>query len=312
MKKFGNGANAINQTMKYNIRGWLEKLSSEVFEMQLRYNTPLLAGTKASYSGNITEWEWTQKTGQADRANTYTFSYDSLYRLNETRQYIAGNLNNQYVEKGIRYDENGNILTMQRMANGILVDDLLYVYEGNRLTSLKESIRTSPAGDIYLPGRTPNGTYSYDENGNMISDSRKALKFEYNCLNLLRDVKTTSGVLKARYRHLADGTKLDVRDNNEVNGFDYLGSLIYKKSSAGLQLEAASFGEGVIRANAFNGAENEVNYFLTDHLGSIRVIVDGEGVVKERNDYYSFGARHIKSDYPQLAVNHYKYNGKEE
>lgn len=65
--------------MKYNIRGWLEKLSSEVFEMQLRYNTPLLAGTKASYSGNITEWEWVQKTGQADRANTYTFSYDSLY-----------------------------------------------------------------------------------------------------------------------------------------------------------------------------------------------------------------------------------------
>ncbi|RGY10698.1 hypothetical protein DXA50_20155, partial [Butyricimonas virosa] len=299
MKKFGNGANAINQTMKYNIRGWLEKLSSEVFEMQLRYNTPLLAGTKASYSGNITEWEWVQKTGQADRANTYTFSYDSLYRLNETRQYIAGILNDQYVEKGIQYDENGNILTMQRTANGILVDDLLYVYEGNRLTSLKESIRTSPAGDIYLPGSTPNGTFSYDENGNMISDSRNALKLEYNCLNLLRDVKTTSGVLKARYRHLADGTKLDVRDNNEVNGFDYLGSLTYKKSSMGLQLESASFGEGEIQANVSNSVGNEVNYFLTDHLGSVRVIVDGNGVVKERNDYYSFGARHSRGDYPQ-------------
>ena len=311
MKKFGNGANAINQTMKYNIRGWLEKLSSEVFEMQLRYNTPLLAGTKASYSGNITEWEWVQKTGQADRANTYTFSYDSLYRLNETRQYIAGILNDQYVEKGIQYDENGNILTMQRTANGILVDDLLYVYEGNRLTSLKESIRTSPAGDIYLPGSTPNGTFSYDENGNMISDSRNALKLEYNCLNLLRDVKTTSGVLKARYRHLADGTKLDVRDNNEVNGFDYLGSLTYKKSSMGLQLESASFGEGEIQANVSNSVGNEVNYFLTDHLGSVRVIVDGNGVVKERNDYYSFGARHSRGDYPQLVDNRYKYNGKE-
>lgn len=225
---------------------------------------------------------------------------------------MPGILNDQYVEKGIQYDENGNILTMQRTANGILVDDLLYVYEGNRLTSLKESIRTSPAGDIYLPGSTPNGTFSYDENGNMISDSRNALKLEYNCLNLLRDVKTTSGVLKARYRHLADGTKLDVRDNNEVNGFDYLGSLTYKKSSMGLQLESASFGEGEIQANVSNSVGNEVNYFLTDHLGSVRVIVDGNGVVKERNDYYSFGARHSRGDYPQQANNRYKYNGKEE
>ena len=312
MKKFGNGANAINQTMKYNIRGWLEKLSSEVFEMQLRYNTPLLAGTKASYSGNITEWEWVQKTGQADRANTYTFSYDSLYRLNETRQYIAGILNDQYVEKGIQYDENGNILTMQRTANGNLVDNLSYVYSGNQLASLKESSRTSPVGDIYLPGSTLNGTYTYDENGNMVSDSRRALKLEYNCLNLLKDVKTSSGELKARYRYLADGTKLEVRDNNEINGFDYLGSLTYKKSSMGLQLESASFGEGEIRANVSNGVGNEVNYFLTDHLGSVRVIVDGNGVVKERNDYYSFGARHSRDDYPQQVNSRYKYNGKEE
>ncbi|WP_455511843.1 hypothetical protein [Butyricimonas paravirosa] len=56
----------------------------------------------------------------------------------------------------------------------------------------------------------------------------------------------------------------------------------------------------------------EVDYFLTDHLGSVRVIVDGNGVVKERNDYYPFGARQVRSDDPQLAANRYKYNGKEE
>ncbi len=31
-----------------------------------------------------------------------------------------------------------------------------------------------------------------------------------------------------------------------------------------------------------------MNYFLTDHLGSLRVIVDGTGKVLERNDYYPF------------------------
>ena len=33
---------------------------------------------------------------------------------------------------------------------------------------------------------------------------------------------------------------------------------------------------------------------------------------KERNDYYPFGARHVKADYPRQAVNRFKYNGKEE
>ena len=42
------------------------------------------------------------------------------------------------------------------------------------------------------------------------------------------------------------------------------------------------------------------------------MIVDGTGKVLERNDYYPFGARQVRSDYPQLAANRFKYNGKEE
>ena len=88
--------------------------------------------------------------------------------------------------------------------------------------------------------------------------------------------------------------------------------MIYSKSVAVLHLESAHFGDGAIRVNVSNSGQQEVDYFLTDHLGSVRVIVDGSGVVKERNDYYPFGARHVRGDYPQLAANRYKYNGKEE
>ena len=68
----------------------------------------------------------------------------------------------------------------------------------------------------------------------------------------------------------------------------------------------------MIRANVANGGGYEVNYFLTDHLDSVRGIVDGGGVVKERNDYYSFGVRYVRGDCPQLADNRYKCNGKKE
>ena len=141
----------------------------------------------------------------------------------------------------------------------------------------------------------------------MLNDSRRALNLSYSVLNLLREVKTGS-TLKASYSYLADGMKLRVRDAGS-NGFDYVGSLTYKSGSSGLQLESASFGDGVILTGT---GGQEVNYFLTDHLGSVRVIVDGSGVVKERNDYYPFGARHARMDYPQQAANRFKYNGKEE
>jgi len=180
------------------------------------------------------------------------------------------------------------------------------------LTGLTENVASTLAGDVYSRGGSASGTYAYDKNGNMINDSRRALDFGYNVLNLLREVKTTGGELKAKYDYLADGTRSRVRDNGDVNGFDYLGSLTYRKSGAGLHLESANFGDGVIRPGDSNSGQHEVNYFLTDHLGSVRVIVDGTGKVLERNDYYPFGARHARSDYPQLAVNRYKYNGKEE
>ena len=42
------------------------------------------------------------------------------------------------------------------------------------------------------------------------------------------------------------------------------------------------------------------------------MVVGNLGKMVERNDYYPFGTRHIKSQYPQTVRNHYKYNGKEE
>ena len=123
----------------------------------------------------------------------------------------------------------------------------------------------------------------------------------------MSEVRAGSTV-KAAYVWLADGTKLGVESGDGADGFEYVGSLIYRKSGNSLLLCEALFGDGVIRIN--DNSTQEVNYFLTDHLGSVRVIVDAAETVKERNDYYPFGARHVRSDYAQ-STNRWKYNGKE-
>ena len=40
-------------------------------------------------------------------------------------------------------------------------------------------------------------------------------------------------------------------------------------------------------------------------------MLSSDGVLQEQNDYYAFGMRQLREDYPLLASNKYKYNGKE-
>ena len=73
-------------------------------------------------------------------------------------------------------------------------------------------------------------------------------------------------------------------------------------------MEGVLWEGGVIRLDS-TGAQ-AARYFIRDHLGSVRVVVEN-GVVVERNDYYPFGARHEREDYVE-SDNRYKFNGKEE
>ena len=90
---------------------------------------------------------------------------------------------------------------------------------------------------------------------------------------------------------------------------DYRGSLIYVKTASGHRLSEVHFGEGMFSVSP--DGRVDVRWFVKDHLGSVRAVTDGQGNVLERNDYYPFGARHLRSNQAQ-SVNRYKYNGKEE
>ena len=284
-RQFGPGDGVLTETCTYNVRGWLAQQNSDKFGMRLRYQNPALGGA-ARYSGDISEWEWQHKEGDHP-VDTYAFAYDGLGRLLGATHYEGTAAADRYTEKGITYDRNGNILTLSRHTGGV-ASDYCYVYDGNRLLGL--------AGASSL--------CEYDANGNMKKDALGDLRFNYNLLNLLQEVTGADDTPKAKYAYSADGVKLSVSDG--ANGYDYLGSLIYVRTNGSLSLDQAIFDGGTVRPN---GA---VDYFVKDHLGSVRVIVDQAGTVREQNDYYPFGERCPESTYAVSAVNRYKFNGKEE
>ncbi len=320
----------LNMTMAYNLQGWQTDMQvtdsgSPLFDTHLRYYDPQYGETTPSYAGNISEWTWRQG-GESDE-NTYAFTYDSHSRLTDTDQYINGEFDNQFVEDYMSYDYNGNIKFLKRYEHGILKNYYVYRYNGNQLTALDDLSASSPVTSSWItpassaalgdPDPTPDPAvpviprdtiysgvgYVYDSAGNVLYDSHTGLNLRYNDLNLIEKVMHGDTIV-AKYSYLSDGTKLSATDS-AGNGLYYSGSLVYSKQGAALTMESCAFTGGRFVATA-TGVE--ARYFVTDHLGSVRAVVNDEGEVLERNDYYPFGSRW---DDGLLSDNRYRYNGKE-
>ena len=134
--------------------------------------------------------------------------------------------------------------------------------------------------------------------------------FAYNSLNLLEKVVRNDTIV-AKYTYLWDGTKLAAVNGDDC-GFAYRGSFTYHLGSddpAAEDFESVPFGGG--RIVATSGNATEVRYFLTDHLGSVRVVATDKDNVFERNDYQPFGKRWNTASMP-VADNRDRFNGKED
>lgn len=280
-------------TYKYGIQGNIEHIRNSAFTMNFRYAKPMKA--IPSYKGNISEQEW--KTRNDNAAKLYAFKYDQADRLNEARYFENGSETNANAVRGLRYDLNGNILNLQRMSNGNLVDNLSYSYKGNQLSALLDHTDN--------PQLAASGAFEYDANGNMVKEMGTSGKeFEYNLLNLLYREKYAG----TTYQYTLDGKKLSVTDKNN-NSYFYLGNCIYSRQNGDLLLEKILFSQGFIEYSS-NG--HTPHYMLTDHLNNVRGILNGRtGHIEEENEYYPFGACFLNSNKPQFALNRNKFNSQE-
>ena len=126
-----------------------------------------------------------------------------------------------------------------------------------------------------------------------------------NFLNLPITIKQGSTV-KATYTYLADGTKIKAVNALGV-GFDYIGSFKYNRSNSNITLESVATAGGRTYKTS---SGYEARYFVTDHLGSTRLVTNSSGTVLEQNDYMPYGERHSNSALA-ASSNQYLYNGKE-
>ena len=279
------------------------------------------------YDGNISaiKWQTTQNSGE----RSYCYTYDELNQLQqatyrEKENGVWTRNVGRYDVSGITFDKNGNILSLER--NGYIgiqggnpafgmMDDLSYTYSGNKLKAVEDAISNSgnDNNDFKDNGIHTTVEYEYDNNGNLISDDNKGIvSISYNYLNLPEEI-IFSQTRKIAYLYASDGTKLreTITDGQLTHTFDYCGNMVYEDSELSYILNPAGRALPAVQEH-----EYIYEYFLTDHLGNVRVVYgdpdrDHVAEVIQENSFYPFGMTMGGLNYIAGLENRYLYQGKE-
>ena len=298
-----NGTAALKTTFSYNIRSWVKGITGTLFTETLKYQD----GTPARWGGDVSQATW--KDDRATQTKSYTFGYDTVGRLTAAAFSDAAGASINFTENVTAYDRNGNITGLQRYGRTSasaygLIDNLAYTYSGNKATSIKDTGSAAYSSDFRFSNGTNNTySYTYDAAGRMTADASKGISsITWNVLGLPQTV-TFSGGAVINYSYAADGTKL--REARTVSSTttttDYTGNLILENGTRSRLL----FDGGYVSVS-----NNGYHFFITDHLGSVRVVANTSGTAEESDHYYPLGGPIAKYS-TATSIQPVKYQGKE-
>ena len=307
-----NHPNTANDPGKDGTNGF----APDVFGMTLEYfdgdysrsNTMIQSfnpsGIEDQYAGTIKSMSWyTQKpdlVGTANHYLNYSFVYNDLYQLEQARL-GAVNLStgifsqeaDNYKVKGLDYDANGNLLTLQRHdQNGAILHDLTYSYapNSNRLTNVSNYAAYSynAIGQLIHenPVNGPDKYLAYNASGKLAAiyadaaHTQPRITFRYDDRGFRLSKKDHSNGKETWYIRDASGNLLSIYDNdNAGNTLEHRELPIYAAGKLG----------------AWYATDNTTLYEIRDHLGNVRITLarskksDGTADVNYYADYYPFG-----------------------
>ncbi|MEI6062677.1 MAG: DUF6443 domain-containing protein, partial [Bacteroidota bacterium] len=259
-----------NIDYQYNIRGWLTKINNpatmqsdgDLFSQELIYNTPNAdLQNFPSFNGNISAaiWQTAQPSDITAPVTTgiksYIYLYDKLNRLlygkyaeMSGKEWDINDKYSEYIHTGSQetgyrpYDLNGNILSLYRYGlrspnnSPRTIDQLAYTYKGNQLIAVDDGVTTNNGGDFTDNGHYYygiNNEYTYDNNGNLITDANKGIiEIKYNYQNQPISI-TRSGGLRLEYLYDGAGVKRQQRyftniEGNVTKTTDFVGNFVYE------------------------------------------------------------------------------------
>ncbi len=247
------GDDLVTGNHSYTLRDWLRKVDyTNVFLDTLAYDLV----------GNIVTQVYRHGTGTQ---KTATYSYDPLNRL------ISFALPVDNLTQSFAYDLSGNI-TSKTTNGATLTYNYTYGSTPNRLDSVSG---TGGMSFTYnqngaMTGRGAN-TLSYDHQGVLTGYSDAGGSYTYTVGSDARRVKKEKAGTSSATVYYLRGANGDVLAEYDGNG-----ALDRKYVYSGTNKLAYI-------------AQDTTHYYLTDHLGSTRVVLRPNGSVPARYDYWPYG-----------------------
>ena len=267
----------IWQAKSFSVRGQLESYklgtnlnASRTYDGTTGRITDIAAWVSVPSTVN-THYDWDSVGNlnfRSDYVNnvTDTFDYDDLNRLTDmiTTGAVNTSQNVTYYDSGI-----GNIRTKTGLGT--------YVYGGTC-----GGVQAGPHAVTSIG----NKTYCYDKNGNMTSgDGRTTSYTTFNKPNIITKGSNTSrfwyGPNRDRFKR-QDSTTAGTTTTHYVGNYE-------KSTGAGGTVERIYIDDYAIVIKDAGG--EQLNYMITDHLGSVIALTDHIGTVLERFSYDAWGKR---------------------
>ena len=292
----GSTFQGLAAAVSFDIRGRVRSRSasrggSPFYSELLLYDEPMtLSGAAPSYAGLITEKVQTWSApGQAGQSSVEGYSHDSAGR-------VTGAFNQQEGTH-FSYDARGNVTRTESYTTGDGGGLALRALPGRTVTGTETFSYSGDMAVSLVKTGTGAGTsaFSYDGFGRMTLDGTAGTALSYNHLDLPARVSSQSGATLADYSYLADGMKTEATDGNG-QGLAYRGAFTCGVGPSGaLTLESASFTGGRLLPSG-------VRLHVTDHLGSVVAVVDGDTGDVYRTDSYSVYGERGSTRFPASAM----------
>ena len=223
-------------------------------------------------AGNVTRQEYSHGSAASKTAD---YAYDALYRI--TGFDLTGGTSRDYA-----YDRSGNLTSMVTGSS-----TLTYNYSAGSTPNRLDST-TGTGGQAY----------DYNQNGWMTRKGTDTVRYDYRGL--------TTGYGSARY--LMDPDRRRVKKTVGTSTTYYVrgpgGNVLAEYSGQNLSANYVYAGSRRIARIAGSSA----SYYLADHLGSTRSLVDGDGAITAAYDYWPYGKVLASSG---TGFTHFRFTGHE-
>lgn len=221
-----------------------------------------------------------------------SFTYDQLNRVATAQTTATYSTGSQYCWGQLfSFDSTGN------WSNLLSIAGVSSAYTGCTQGSLSVTVTTKNQ----ISGDT------YDAAGNLMTIPSSGANYAYNAENQLCNLGTNCN--SAAYLYDGDGNRV-MKTGSKI--YWYSGSEVLDETDATGSVTNSSFNEYVFfGANriARRDSSNNVFYYLTDQLGSSRVIVQGgQTSFCYDADFEPFGGEHV---YTNTCPQNYRFTGKE-